>query len=799
MVNTLARTVAATVVGFFVAACGQPHEETSPSAAAPTVPSGFTDSQFVADISGATAMAFAPDGRLFVAEQGGRLRVVKNGVLLGTPFLTVTVDSSGERGLLGVTFDPAFASNGYVYVYYTTPTPEVHNRVSRFTASGDVAAAGSEVVLFELDNLSTATNHNGGALHFGPDGKLYVAVGDNAYGPDAQSLTSLFGKMLRLNADGSIPAANPFYGSTSGKYGAIWALGLRNPFTFAFQPGTGRMFINDVGATIYEEIDEGVAGGNYGWPLCEGPQCSGATSSFLAPIDYYAHGTGPTTGCAITGGTFYDPPSPTFPASYVGSYFFGDYCGNWIRRLDPGAGNAVSDFATRASAPVDLRVGPDGALYYLARGASAVGRIQYSTSQAPQFTSQPSSVTASAGQPASFSVSATGSSPLSYQWQRNGAAIAAATSAIYTLASTTAADSGARFRAVVTNAFGTATSSEATLTVLTDASPAAQITAPAVGSTYAAGDTIAFAGQATDPEDGTLGPSAFSWRVDFHHDAHVHPFVPETAGVTGGTFTIPTSGETSVNVWYRIHLTVKDPEGLTTSIYRDILPRVATLTLASDPTGLQVTLDGQPVATPTSVQSVVGAERVLGVVSPQVSSGVSYMFASWSDGGAETHTISTPPTASAYTARLRGGSGLRGDYYDRRNFAAFVSSRLDAMVDFDWGFGAPAAGMGIDAFSIRWTGRILPRYSETYTFYTFSDDGVRLWVDGKPVVSAWNNQTATEYSGTIPLVAGHAYDVRMEYYDQNGPAMAQLRWSSASQVKEVVPTSRLFPPAGFAP
>ncbi len=378
MVNMLARTLAATVVGSFVAACGQPREETSSTAAAPTVPSGFTDSQFVAGISGGTAMAFAPDGRLFVTEQGGRLRVVKNGVLLETPFLTVTVDSSGERGLLGVTFDPAFASNGYVYVYYTTPTPAVHNRVSRFTASGDVAAAGSEVVLFELDNLSTATNHNGGALHFGPDGKLYVAVGDNANGSNAQSFATLFGKMLRLNTDATIPADNPFLGSTSGKYGAIWALGLRNPFTFAFQPGTGRMFINDVGATIYEEIDEGVAGGNYGWPLCEGPQCSGATSSFLAPIYYYAHGTGPTTGCAITGGTFYNPPSPTFPASYVGSYFFGDYCGNWIRRLDPGTGNAVSSFGADASAPVDLRVGPDGALYYLARGASAVGRIQYS-------------------------------------------------------------------------------------------------------------------------------------------------------------------------------------------------------------------------------------------------------------------------------------------------------------------------------------------------------------------------------------------------------------------------------------
>ena len=127
-----------------------------------------------------TAMAFAPDGRLFIAEQGGRLRVVKNGTLLATPFVTLTVDPNGERGLLGVAIDPAFASNGYVYLYYTATRPNTHNRVSRFTASGDVAVAGSERVLLDLNPLSAARNHNGGAIHFGKDGKLYVAAGDNA-------------------------------------------------------------------------------------------------------------------------------------------------------------------------------------------------------------------------------------------------------------------------------------------------------------------------------------------------------------------------------------------------------------------------------------------------------------------------------------------------------------------------------------------------------------------------------------------------------------------------------------------
>ena len=123
-------------------------------------------------------------------------------------------DSSGERGLLGVAFDPAFLTTPYVYVYYTAYTPTVHNRISRFTANGDVAVPGSEVVILELDRLY-ASNHNGGALAFGPDGKLYAAVGENGVGPDAQLMTNLMGKMLRLNKDGSIPADNPFYSSTT--------------------------------------------------------------------------------------------------------------------------------------------------------------------------------------------------------------------------------------------------------------------------------------------------------------------------------------------------------------------------------------------------------------------------------------------------------------------------------------------------------------------------------------------------------------------------------------------------------
>ena len=344
------------------------------SAVAATVPPGFTDTLVAQGMSNPTAMALAPDGRIFVLQQGGSVRVIKNGQLLSTPFLTLTVDSQGERGLLGIAFDPAFATNHFIYLYYTVPTAPEHNRVSRFTANGDVAVPNSEHVLLDLDNLSSATNHNGGGLHFGPDGKLYLGVGENANGSNAQTLTNLLGKVLRFNSDGTIPTDNPFYATASGKNRAIWALGLRNPFTFGFQPGTGRLFINDVGQSTWEEIDEGAAGTNYGWPNTEGPTND---PQYKGPLYAYQHSSGTPTGCAITGGAFYNPQQVTFPASYVGNYFFGDLCAGWIYRLDPANGNGVTSFASGIPNPVDMIVTPGGDLLYLARGEGAVHRVGY--------------------------------------------------------------------------------------------------------------------------------------------------------------------------------------------------------------------------------------------------------------------------------------------------------------------------------------------------------------------------------------------------------------------------------------
>jgi glucose/arabinose dehydrogenase len=214
----------------------------------------------------------------------------------------------------------------------------------------------------------------GGALDFGKDGKLYISTGDNASSNKAQNLGNLFGKMLRINKDGTIPSSNPFYTAASGKNRAIWAMGLRNPFKFAIKPGTSTLFINDVGQNTWEEVNRGVAGANYGWPIHEGPE---SVARYRPPIYAYGHGSTDTTGCSITGGAFYNPATVQFPSGHVGDYFFADFCSGWIRSYDP-ATDTASGFATGLGSVVDLEVSEDGELYYLSRGSPGlVGKIGY--------------------------------------------------------------------------------------------------------------------------------------------------------------------------------------------------------------------------------------------------------------------------------------------------------------------------------------------------------------------------------------------------------------------------------------
>jgi glucose/arabinose dehydrogenase len=615
-------------------------------------PTDFAQVPVAIGISNPTVMEFAPDGRIFVAQQGGSLRVIKNNSLLTTPFVTLNVNASGERGLIGIALDPDFATNNYIYLYYTVPGSSIHNRVSRFTADGDVALLNSEMIVLELDPLSGATNHNGGAMHFGKDGKLYIAVGENANTAHAQNLDTYHGKLLRVNKDGSVPEGNPFTtGSEQRK--RVWAYGLRNPYTFAVHPETGRILVNDVGQVTWEEINDATTGGrNFGWPATEGTFNPATFPDFTNPLYAYPHGGGDGNGCAITGGTFFSPFTSNYPSTYFGKYFFQDLCNSWINTLDLSGTNAVrASFATSLNGNgLSLTVGTDGNLYYLSRSTGALYRVIYNNTTTPFITNHPDDVVVASGQPAAFSVGVLGSAPLSYQWQKNGTNIPGATVPTFTIPVTTPADNG-DYRVMVSNALGNATSNVAALSVIANVKPVAEISSPLAGSIYIAGTTINFSGSASDAEDGPLPASALSWSINFFHDTHKHD-EPPINGVSSGSFLIPNEGETSDNVWYRIILTATDSQGTTGKDSVDINPSKSTFHFATNPPGLQILLDGQPLQTPASVLSVEGMLRTIGVVTPQVKDDVAHNFESWSNGGTATQTLVTPTFNISLTAQF---------------------------------------------------------------------------------------------------------------------------------------------------
>jgi glucose/arabinose dehydrogenase/regulation of enolase protein 1 (concanavalin A-like superfamily) len=621
-----------------------------PILSAQTYPPGFSKVEVASDMLNPTAMVFAPDGRIFVCQQNGALIVIKNGLKLPTPAIKLTVSTAGERGLVGIALHPSFSTNGIIYLYYTLPDG-TRNRVSRFSMSGDVINPTSEQIIYDLDRLSSSPYHNGGAMQFLGD-KLFIAVGDNSSGSNAQNLETTKGKILRVNANGSVPGDNPFYSSTGSRQrNSIWAYGFRNPFTFDIQPGTNRIFVNDVGQEGWEEVNDVTAkGNNFGWPSTEGKTTN---PLYTSPYYAYAHGTGDGVGCAITGGVFFNPSNTNYPPQYVGKYFFQDYCNSWINYID-----VVSPTPSRTSfvtgnpgQSLAIDVGNDGNLYFLTR-AGKLFKIVYNISQPPVITDQPDNVSVPAGQTATFNVSAAGANPIKFQWKKNNIDIPGATSASFTIANCQPSDAGS-YSVYVSNAFGNVTSDAATLTVTeSNSPPTSSIILPASGTTYRGGDIINFSGDASDPEEGILDASAFSWSIEFHHDQHFHDSPPIAQGVKNGSYTIPASGETAINVFYRLILTVTDAQGLTHSSFVDLAPNISIMTLRSNPPGLTMTMDGQPFVTPVPIRSVEGVQRTIGITSPQTLNGVTHVFSGWAQGGPPSQTLATPIDNTTYTANF---------------------------------------------------------------------------------------------------------------------------------------------------
>ncbi len=331
-----------------------------------SLPDDFELRTVVTGLDGATALEVLPDGRVLVCEQLGRVRVIENGKMLDEPFVTLPVDAYWERGVIGVTYDPSFPAKPYIYVCWVAKEPYPHHHISRFTMKGNVAIEGSEKLLLVGDDQTkmggkVPAGHQGGAVHFGNDGKLYIAIGEQTAEKPSQSLDSFLGKILRINADGSIPEDNPFCKEAKGKYRAIWARGSRNPFTFAFRQPDGLMLINDVGGS-YEEVNVGRSGANFGWPTVDhGDEARYQVAEFDGPIHSYIHSS-------INGAAFCPVESP-WPKHWRGRYFFADYIHGWIHTLDPDNPSDVDTFVEGMRRPVDLRFAPDGSLYVLLRNA----------------------------------------------------------------------------------------------------------------------------------------------------------------------------------------------------------------------------------------------------------------------------------------------------------------------------------------------------------------------------------------------------------------------------------------------
>lgn len=732
-------------------------------------PLGFQTSLIAGSgLEGPSGFEIAPDGRIFVLERTGAVKIIKNGQVLPQPFVKFDSVASGDRGLIGVAFDPDFGrSNNWVYFYYTGQ--DLLNHLVRYDASGDVGTNGP-LTLFQTQSPSQQL-HVGGSIQFGPDGKMYFAVGDNGYPPNGQDLSNPHGKILRVNKDGTIPTDNPFYGQPD-KLGAIWAYGLRNPWRFQFDSQTGKMYGADVGDYTWEEMNHIVKGGNYGWPLKEG-NCVSDCAGFINPIHTYNHNG---ESAAAVGGPVYR--GQMFPAEFQGNLFFADYAQGFIKRMTLDAeGNAtgIHDFDTNAGSVVDMKVAPDGSMYYITYYPGRMYRISHDSANPAPTANATADKTKGAAAPFTVNFSSTGSSDpngdqLTYLWNFGDGTTSTAANPTKTFTTKGA------FTVELTVSDGTNTSQATPIVVQVGTPPTVTIAAPAANSTYVAGQTITYNAFANDAAGFDLNDADIKTDIVFHHDTHTHPFIDDMVG-RAGSFTIPDTGEAAPNTWYRIHVTATDASGVSDTKSIDIYPRTAQMTYTASVPGLQINLDGVPHAAPHAVQQVVNFRREVSAPAVQTGpDGQIYQFKGWSDGGAVRHFVAAPEGGMTLTAIYEPAGTFKGEYFDNANLqGAPKLVRNDPKIDFAWGFGAPADGLPEGNFSVRWSKQ---QYfaAGRYKFTVLADDGVRLFIDGKPVIDKWQDQNAI-WTYTADLTAGN-HDIRMEYYDAYWDAVAKLTWEA---------------------
>ena len=730
----------------------------SATASAATYPTGFSEQTVFSGLTNPTAIRFSSDGRVFVAEKSGLIKVFDS--LADTQpdvfaDLRTQVHNFWDRGLLGLALDPEFPADPYVYVLYThdaaiggvaprwgtagatsdgCPSPPgatadgcvVSGRLSRLTAAGN-SMTGTEQVLIE-DWCQQYPSHSVGSLDFGPDGALYVSGGDGAsfnfvdYGQDGSPLnpcgdppggvgaaltpptaeggalrsqdlrtagdpTSLDGALLRVDpATGAALPDNPAPTSADPNARRIVAYGMRNPFRFAVRPGTGEVWIGDVGWNTWEEINRiqsptaGVT--NLGWPcyegagrqagydsanlsICENLYPAGA-GAVQAPLFAWNHGslvvpgeTCPSGSSSAAGIAFAPPNGGSYPDEYDGALFFADYSRDCIWAMLPGA-NGLPDparirtFAAGAANPVGLQIGPTGDLFYPDFDGGTIRRVTFtSANQPPTAVATGSPTTGPA--PLTVAFDGSGSSDpdaadtLGYDWDLDGDGAyddSTAVAPTHTYASQGTYTASLR----VTDSNGASATAAVTINV-GNTPPNATIAAPAAGTTWKVGDLIQFAGGATDAQDGPVPASGLSWSLILNHcpsNCHTHP-LQSFEGVAGGSFTTP---DHEYPAYLELRLTATDSGGLTDTESLRLDPKTVSITLNSSPGGFALALNGSQPPTPFTRTVIQGSRNTISAPSPQTKAKKSWLFKSWSDRGAQTHDVIANSSAT-YVATFK--------------------------------------------------------------------------------------------------------------------------------------------------
>lgn len=771
------------------------------------------------------------------------------------------VNNTADRGLLGMELHPDFARNGWIYLLYivdpiddgiTHPNDAAtFGRLVRYTVSGNQVVTNSRKVL--LGNTAADgpavcfTSHAIGSVKFAPDGSLFVGAGESAhwdfidYGQDvtpndpgcramhgasqdvgsfrAQTLDSLSGKLMRIDADTGLGLdSNPFYdGNPASRRSRVWAYGLRNPFRFNIRPGSpapGTVYMGDVGSQFYEEINVSKGGENFGWPCYEGhttqpdyfghsvtgPMCASLPfSQVTPPVHAVPHGIDHATGGVV----WYD--AGRYPSAWRNRVFFTDYVQSFIDAITVDENDAfvsVTRFATDSANIVDLETDPDsGDLVYVSITTGEVRRIRYAGANLPPVVKVSASPAA-------------GPAPLTVQLSSNGTIDpdGDAFTLSWDFGDGTPKSSVANpqhvfltagvfnVKLTATDAFGNV-ETRSVQVVTTNAPPVVKLTNPRDGQPFVDGESISFAATASDPEGGAL---SWKWEVDLLHDSHMHPDEYTSTLRSPPPFVAHAHGGTGERYAYRVTVKVTDAGGLTATDAAYLVPAGVA--------------NQAPVASFTATPDVGTLPMAVSFQSTSVDPDVDFMRFAWDfdDGttGAGATTSHVYDAPGDYRVKLTvtdtfGASssathpvrvlprGLLGAYFRGTNFQTPVFERVDSFVDFDWGQSGPDARLGTDTFSVRWTGFVTPRFSESYTFFATHDDGARLWVNGELIVDRWANQSAKETSGKVTLQAGVPVPVRFEYFENTGSAIARLAWSSARQAKEVVPESVLMPEDGF--